>query len=107
MRRTITLCGPNRRLRYPRPVEHAAETRHLRHVDIDSVDPSVAPGIGTPEPGGLSASQTLIVVETLGEYPAVGAADLMEVASPYDPTDETARLAAYPLTTLLEWRFAE
>ncbi len=31
----------------------------------------------------------------------------MEVAPPYDPTDETARLAAYLLTTLLERRFAE
>ncbi|SER72515.1 agmatinase [Natrinema salaciae] len=90
-------------------IEHAAAETDAVYVtfDIDSVDPSVAPGTGTPEPGGLSASQALAVVETLGEHPAVGAADLMEVAPPYDPTDDTARLAAYLVTTLLERQFAE
>lgn len=90
-------------------IEHAAADTDAVYVtfDIDSVDPSDAPGTGTPEPGGLSSSQALAVVETLGKHPAVGAADIMEVAPPYDPTDETARLAAYLVTTLLERRFAE
>jgi len=74
--------------------------------DIDSVDPSVAPGTGTPEPGGLSASQALTVMETLGTHDAVAAADLMEVAPTLDPTDNTSRLGAYLLTTLLEQQFA-
>ncbi|QCC47735.1 agmatinase family protein [Halobellus limi] len=74
--------------------------------DIDSVDPSVAPGTGTPEPGGLSASQALTVMETLGRHGSVGAVDLMEVSPPLDPTDNTSRLGAYLLTTLLEQRFA-
>ncbi|WP_311172812.1 agmatinase family protein [Halobellus ordinarius] len=74
--------------------------------DIDSVEPSVAPGTGTPEPGGLSASQALSVMETLGTHDAVGAADLMEVAPTLDPTDNTSRLGAYLLTTLLEQQFA-
>lgn len=74
--------------------------------DIDSVEPSVAPGTGTPEPGGLSASQALAVMETLGTHDAVEAADLMEVAPTLDPTDNTARLGAYLLTTLLEQKFA-
>ncbi len=74
--------------------------------DIDSVEPSVAPGTGTPEPGGLSASQALTVMETLGTHDAVAAADLMEVAPTLDPTDNTSRLGAYLLTTLLEQRFA-
>jgi len=75
--------------------------------DVDSVDPSVAPGTGTPEPGGLDASQALTVVEVLGAHDAVGAADLMEVAPPFDAGDGTSRLAAYLLVTLLERRFAE
>lgn len=75
--------------------------------DIDAVDPSAAPGTGTPVPGGLSADQALATMEVLGGHDAVGAADLMEVAPRYDPTDETARLAAYLLVTLLERRFAE
>lgn len=75
--------------------------------DIDAVDPSHAPGTGTPEPGGLSASQALAVMETLGTHEAVGAVDLMEVAPTFDPTENTQRLAAYLLTTFLERQFAE
>jgi len=75
--------------------------------DIDAVDPSVAPGTGTPEPGGLSADQALTVMETLGRHEKVGAADLMEVAPPFDNSEGTQRLAAYLLVTLLERQFAE
>jgi agmatinase len=75
--------------------------------DIDAVDPSVAPGTGTPEPGGLSAAQALTVVETLGAHDAVGAVDLMEVAPDFDDSEGTQRLAAYLLVTLLERQFAE
>ena len=84
----------------PRP----APLRHLRHRLRRSLG---RPGTSTPEPSGLSASQALAVVETLGEDSAVGAGDLMEVAPPYDPTDATAKLAAYLVTTLLERQFAE
>lgn len=75
--------------------------------DIDSVDPSVAPGTGTPEPGGLSADEALAVMEVLGEHDAVGAVDLMEVAPTYDTTENTARLAANLLVAFLERQFAE
>lgn len=90
-------------------IESAAENTDAVYVtfDIDSVDPSVAPGTGTPEPGGLSAQQALTVMEILGAHDAVGAADLMEVAPTYDPTEGTQRLAAYLLVTLLERKFAE
>ncbi|MFA9517188.1 agmatinase family protein [Halopenitus sp. H-Gu1] len=74
--------------------------------DIDSVDPSVAPGTGTPEPAGLSASQALTAMEVLGAHDAVGAVDLMEVAPPHDPTGNTSRLAANLLVAFLERRFA-
>ena len=75
--------------------------------DIDAVDPSVAPGTGTPEAGGLSAHQALAVMETLGTHDAVAAADLMEVAPDRDPTENTSRLAANLLVAMLERRFAE
>lgn len=89
--------------------EAAAEHTDAVYVtfDIDAVDPSVAPGTGTPNPGGLSADQALTVVETLGRHEAVGAADLMEVAPTYDQSESTQRLAAYLLVTLLERQFAE
>jgi agmatinase len=90
-------------------VEAAAAGTDAVYVtfDIDAVDPSVAPATGTPVPGGLSASQALAVMETLGTHDAVGAVDLMEVAPPYDQSDDTARLAAALLVTLLERQFAE
>jgi agmatinase len=76
-------------------------------VDIDAVDPSVAPGTGTPEWGGLSADQALRAVELLGSHGTVGAIDLMEVAPTHDPTDNTRHLGAYLLVTLLERLYAE
>lgn len=75
--------------------------------DIDSVDPSVAPGTGTPEPGGLDASQAIAAMEVLGGHEAVGAADLMEVAPPYDQAGRTSLLGAILVVTLLERKFAE
>ena len=47
--------------------------------DIDGLDPSVAPGTGTPEPGGLSASQGLEIIRGLYGLNLVGC-DLVEVA---------------------------
>jgi agmatinase len=75
--------------------------------DIDSVDPSVAPGTGTPEPDGLSAHQALKIMEIAGTHPDIAAVDLMEVSPEYDPTMSTQILAASALVTLLERQFAE
>ena len=90
-------------------IEAAAADTDAVYVtfDIDGVDPSVAPGTGTPEPGGLTANQALAVMEVLGTHDAVSAVDLMEVAPPFDPEGSTARLGAYLLVTLLERKFAE
>ncbi|MDL5362317.1 agmatinase family protein [Halalkalicoccus sp. NIPERK01] len=91
-----------------RAVEAAAEGADAVYVtfDVDAVDPSVAPGTGTPVPGGLSAQQALSVMDVLGASEAVGAVDLMEVAPTYDPTEGTERLAAYLLVRFLERKFA-
>lgn len=63
-------------------------------VDIDVVDPSAAPGTGTPEPGGLQPRELLDTVRRLGREADVLGADLVEVAPHYDqPMDITARLA--------------
>jgi agmatinase len=63
-------------------------------VDIDVVDPGMAPGTGTPEPGGLLSRELLDTVRRLArELPVVGA-DVVEVAPPYDgPGQVTAFLA--------------
>lgn len=63
-------------------------------VDIDVVDPGMAPGTGTPEPGGLLSRELLDTVRRLArEVPVVGA-DIVEVSPPYDgPGQVTAFLA--------------
>lgn len=90
-------------------VTAAAEETDAVYVtyDIDGVDPAVAPGTGTPEPGGLSADEALAVVETLSCHDAVGAIDLMEVAPRFDESEGTQRLAAYLLVSFLGRRFGE
>lgn len=89
-------------------VESAAADTDAVYVtfDIDAVDPGVAPGTGTPTPGGLSARQALAAMSVLGSHDAVGAVDMMEVAPRYDSTEGTERLAAYLLVKLLERKFA-
>jgi agmatinase len=48
-------------------------------VDIDVLDPSVAPGTGTPEPGGMSAAQLMWAVRAIAGEVALVGADLVEV----------------------------
>ena len=61
--------------------------------DIDGLDPSVAPGTGTPEPAGLTTSQGLEIIRGLHGCNLIGA-DLVEVSPPYDTTGNTSLLAA-------------
>ena len=61
--------------------------------DIDGLDPSVAPGTGTPEPGGLTGPQALEIIRGCFGLNLVGC-DLVEVSPPYDTTGNTALLAA-------------
>ena len=61
--------------------------------DIDGLDPSVAPGTGTPEPGGLTGAQGLEVIRGCYGLNLVGC-DLVEVSPPYDTSGNTALLAA-------------
>jgi agmatinase len=62
-------------------------------VDIDVVDPGMAPGTGTPEPGGLTGRQLLDAVRRVClELPLAGM-DVVEVAPAYDSAEVTALLA--------------
>ncbi|MCX2975186.1 agmatinase [Halieaceae bacterium IMCC8485] len=70
-----------------------AETPVYLSFDIDGLDPSVAPGTGTPEPGGLSTIQGIEIIRGCWGLNMVGA-DLVEVSPPYDTTGNTSLLAA-------------
>ena len=63
-------------------------------VDIDVVDPGLAPGTGTPEPGGLNSREILDIVRRLARDLEVLGADIVELSPPYDgPGQQTAFLA--------------
>ncbi len=57
--------------------------------DIDSLDPSQAPGTGTPEAGGISVPEALRLLRSLRGIDFVGG-DLVEVAPPFDMGSITA-----------------
>lgn len=61
--------------------------------DIDSLDPAYAPGTGTVEIGGLTTIQAMEIIRGCRNLNVVGA-DLVEVSPPYDPSGNTALIAA-------------
>lgn len=69
------------------------ETPVYLSFDIDGLDPSVAPGTGTPEPGGLTSIQGIEIIRGCWGLNLLGA-DLVEVSPPYDTTGNTSLLAA-------------
>jgi len=63
-------------------------------VDIDVLDPSHAPGTGTPEAGGLTSRELLAIIRALRDLTIVGA-DVVEVAPAYDHAQVTAVAASH------------
>jgi guanidinobutyrase len=68
--------------------------------DVDGLDPSFAPGTGTPEVGGLTSPQGLEIIRGCFGLNLVGA-DVVEVAPQYDASGNTSLLAANLLYELL------
>jgi guanidinopropionase len=58
-------------------------SRSYLTFDIDSLDPSQAPGTGTPEAGGITALEALRLLRALRGIDFIGG-DLVEVAPPFD-----------------------
>ena len=63
--------------------------------DIDGIDPSQAPGTGTPEIGGFSTHTAQRMVRKLQGLNLIGA-DLVEVSPPFDPSGMTAWVGVEP-----------
>jgi agmatinase len=68
--------------------------------DIDSLDPSFAPGTGTPEVGGFTTREVLELIRGLKGINIVGG-DVVEVAPQYDATTNTAHAGAQMLFEIL------
>ena len=84
-------------LRASRPDAFAARVRErlgagaaFLGFDIDAVDPSAAPGTGTPEVGGLLAGEALELLRALAGIRFAGY-DVVEVSPPYDSRGRSRR----------------
>lgn len=62
-------------------------------IDIDVIDPGLAPGTGTPEPGGWTTREMIRILRGIENLNIVGA-DIVEVSPSYDNVGETTALAA-------------
>jgi len=63
-------------------------------VDIDVIDPGMAPGTGTPESGGLTSRELLATLRGLAGLEVVSA-DIVEVAPAYDHAEVTGIAASH------------
>ena len=62
-------------------------------IDIDVLDPGMAPGTGTPEPGGLLTRELLRAIRRIVGSVELAAMDVVEVSPPYDHAEITAAAA--------------
>jgi len=61
--------------------------------DLDVMDPTIAPGVGTPSPGGLSVREGHLLMEMLAESKRLLGLDIVEVNPILDERNRTAQLA--------------
>ena len=62
-------------------------------LDMDALDPEVAPGVGTPVRGGLSYREAHLALELVAESGLAGSFEVVEVNPILDRANETAALA--------------
>ena len=73
--------------------ERAGKSKAYLTFDIDCLDPSAAPGTGTPIPGGLTYHQAASIIRRLTNINFVGM-DMVEVSPPYDHAELTSGAAS-------------
>src|SRR5437879_10647056 len=73
----------------------ASQASHGIHLslDMDSLDPREAPGVGTPVRGGLSYREAHLAMEMVSDSKHMVSMDVVEVNSILDRENATARLA--------------
>ncbi len=70
-------------------------------VDMDVMDPMIAPGVGIPLSGGFSYREVLLLAEELASSGLLASAELVEVNPVMDVRNQTARMAVEIAARLL------
>jgi len=69
-------------------------------LDLDVMDPSLVPGIGTPEPGGLFFQEFISLLKKLQPLHVIGF-DIVELTPDYDPTQISSLTASVILREMM------
>jgi len=69
------------------------DTQAYLTFDIDGIDPTFAPGTGTPEVGGFNVREAQLIIRELNTINFVGA-DVVEVSPPFDVNNMTSLVAS-------------
>jgi agmatinase len=69
-------------------------------LDLDVMDPSLLPGVGTPEPGGFSFREFISLLKKLQTLHVVGF-DIVELTPDYDPTQVSSVTASVILREMI------
>ena len=83
-------------------LEHVAGEGFVHlSLDMDVVDPEVAPGVGTPVRGGLSYREAHLAMELVAEAGLVGSIEVVEINPILDRENQTGRLAVELIASAL------
>ena len=84
-------------------LERVAEADGLLHVslDVDFLDPGIAPGVGTTVPGGATFREAHLIMEMLHDTGLVSSIDLVELNPFLDERGRTAILMVELLASLM------
>jgi agmatinase len=69
-------------------------------LDLDVIDPSLLPGVGAPEPGGLTFQEFISLLKKLQTLHVVGF-DMVELTPDYDPTGISSITASVLLREMM------
>lgn len=70
-------------------------------IDLDVLDPSVFPGTGTPEPGGINFHDMMNIINELGKLNNVVGMDVVELSPKYDTSGVSTAVACKTLRELV------
>jgi arginase len=75
-------------------LEKLSDCQHIHvSLDMDSIDPNEAPGVGTPVAGGLSYREAQLLMETISDTRRLLSLDIMETNPILDVSNRTAQIA--------------